>query len=306
MRVTFKQLEYFAAAADAGSITSAGDRINISAPSISTAISQLEAELGTELFLRHRTQGLVLTPAGERVLSEVRTILQLTGGLHDVCHPPEDAVQGRLSVGALATLAPLVLPELCHGFTQRNPAVSFELTEGSQDQIISSTRRGLIEVAITYGMHIPGDVIFEELVELRPHIMVGAGHRFAGEATVDLRDIASENYILLDLPYSRDYFLSVWQAVGLAANIATRTTQHEVVRTMVANGYGIAITVSRPRNRAALDGKPIILLPIRNTVPALGMGLLYPQRKASRLTEAFKDHCRGVFAQGEVPGMTTG
>jgi DNA-binding transcriptional LysR family regulator len=305
MRVTFKQLEYFAAAADAGSITAASERINISAPSISTAISQLEDELRCELFLRHRTQGLVLTPAGERLLAEVRTILQLAGRLHDVSRSPDDAVQGRLSVGALSTLAPLVLPELCHGFVQRNPGVSFDLTEGSQDQIISRARRGLIDVAVTYDMHIPADVVFEPLIELQPFIMVAANHKLAAEKSVDLRELASEGYVLLDLPYSRDYFLSVWQAVGLAPSIVSRVSQQEVVRTMVANGYGIAIAVARPRNQEALDGKPLMLLPIRNQVPSLHLGLLSPRQEETRLSATFRDHCRKVIAEGNVPGMVS-
>ena len=64
MRFSLRQLEYFIAAGEAGSIPQASERINISQPSISTAISQLEQELDTQLFVRHHAQGLSLTPAG--------------------------------------------------------------------------------------------------------------------------------------------------------------------------------------------------------------------------------------------------
>lgn len=64
MRFTFRQLEYFVATGESGSIRLASERIHVSQPSISTAISQLEREFGLTLFVRQHAQGLSLTPAG--------------------------------------------------------------------------------------------------------------------------------------------------------------------------------------------------------------------------------------------------
>src|SRR5450631_4892741 len=61
MKFTFRQLAYFIAAAETGSITLASKRANISQPAISTAISHIERELDVQLFLRHHAQGLSLT-----------------------------------------------------------------------------------------------------------------------------------------------------------------------------------------------------------------------------------------------------
>ncbi|MBE7246969.1 MAG: LysR family transcriptional regulator, partial [Actinomycetospora chiangmaiensis] len=61
MRFTLRQLEYFIAAGQTGSITLASERIHISKPSISTAIAHLERELSVQLFVRHHAQGLTLT-----------------------------------------------------------------------------------------------------------------------------------------------------------------------------------------------------------------------------------------------------
>ena len=58
---TFRQLEYFVAAGEAGSITGAAEKISISPPSISMAVSSLEREFGVQLFVRHHAQRLSLT-----------------------------------------------------------------------------------------------------------------------------------------------------------------------------------------------------------------------------------------------------
>src|SRR6202042_2202112 len=62
MKFTLRQLFYFIAAAETGSITLASKRASISQPAISTAISHIERELDVQLFLRHHAHGLSLAP----------------------------------------------------------------------------------------------------------------------------------------------------------------------------------------------------------------------------------------------------
>ncbi|MEO0361306.1 MAG: LysR family transcriptional regulator, partial [Pseudomonadota bacterium] len=67
IRYTLRQLEYFVAVGEAGSIAQASERVSVSSPSISAAIGALEAEFGVQLFVRQHAQGLSLTPGGRRV-----------------------------------------------------------------------------------------------------------------------------------------------------------------------------------------------------------------------------------------------
>jgi DNA-binding transcriptional LysR family regulator len=76
MRYTLRQIEYFIATAETGSITLASERLSISQPSISTAITHLEGELETQLFVRHHAKGLSLTTAGRSLLVEAKMLIQ--------------------------------------------------------------------------------------------------------------------------------------------------------------------------------------------------------------------------------------
>ncbi len=82
LRFTFKQLEYLVAVGEAGTIALASERVNISSPSISAAISQLETEFGIQIFVRHHAQGLSLTPGGRRIFNEAKRILDDAAALN--------------------------------------------------------------------------------------------------------------------------------------------------------------------------------------------------------------------------------
>jgi DNA-binding transcriptional LysR family regulator len=64
LRYTLRQLAYFVAAGEAGSILKAAENIHFSQPSISNAISQLEDTFGIQLFIRHHARGMSLTTSG--------------------------------------------------------------------------------------------------------------------------------------------------------------------------------------------------------------------------------------------------
>ena len=62
----------------------------------------------------------------------------------------------------LVTLAPIILPELCHAFQQRFPAVLVSIHEGDQEHLIDRLRRGEIDILLTYDLQVPEDVAFAE------------------------------------------------------------------------------------------------------------------------------------------------
>ena len=149
MRYTLKQLEYFVAAGETGSITLASERISISQPSISTAISHLELTLGVQLFVRHHAQGLSLTPAGRTLLAEAKRLIEQAEGLYTVASEATEQIRGQLSVGCMVTLAPMVMPELVHGFTSAFPSTQVHQQEANQEMLLEGLGRAEIDVAVT-------------------------------------------------------------------------------------------------------------------------------------------------------------
>ncbi len=307
MRITLKQLEYFVAAGEMGSIKLAATRINISQPSISSAISHLEREFGVQLFVRHHAQGLALTSAGKTMLREAKLMLRQAQGLYTMAGELNNEMRGRLSVGCMVTLAPMIAPQLAHAFSERHPGVDLNMADGGHQDLMSQLRQVEIDVAICYDLQIPADIQFEPLASLPPHVLVSRNHRLAGQASVDLDELASEPMVLLDLPKSREYFLSLFESKGLQPSIVARAVNQEVVRTMVANNYGFTIANVRPRNPAALDGRKLVPVKLAGDHKPMRIGIstLAQERKPMVLT-VFEEHCRNLISDRSIPGMIWG
>ncbi|OED37552.1 LysR family transcriptional regulator [Chromatiales bacterium (ex Bugula neritina AB1)] len=304
MRFTIKQLEYFVAAGEAGSIKLAAERIAISQPSISSAISHLESELQLQLFVRHHAQGLSLTSSGRRILSEAKLFLRQGEGLYAIASELNNEVRGRLSFGCMITLAPMLAPQLAHSFTSEHPGVTLKTTEGGHEEMLRMLRQVDIDVAISYDLPIQDDMNFEALADLPPYVLVSSQHSLAKRQELSLKDLADEPMILLDLPYSSQYFSSLFESKNLAASVHARSRNQEVVRAMVANGYGYTIANVRPKNLAALDGRKLkaIRLSGRHKPMKIGIMTLNQNRKPLILM-AFESHCRRLISGRKIPGM---
>ena len=304
MRFTLKQLEYFVATGETGSIKLASERINISQPSISSAISHLERDLGVQLFVRHHVQGLSLTSAGHRVLREAKALLQQANGIYDVANETTNLVRGHLALGCFVTLAPMIVPELCHRFQETHKEVQVHLVEGDHENLMGQLRKVDLDVVLTYDLQIPDGVSFEALATLPPHVLLSAEHPLAGRSSLALSDLDGEPMILLDLPFSREYFQSIFYHEGLTPKIHARSRQQEVVRTMVANGYGYTLANVRPRNLTTLDGRSLKQIPLEGEHRPMKIGIAsLVQERKPRLLQAFEDHCRDMISDGGIPGM---
>lgn len=304
IRFSLRQLEYFVAVGESGSIAAASERINISSPSISTAVSQLEAEFGVELFVRQHAQGLSLTPGGRRFFIAAKSVLEGAASLHDIANDISERVRGPLNVGCLVTIAPFVLPELRKRFQDDNPEVTFRQQEMDQASLIRMLRRADIDIAVTYDLEVPQDVAFEPLLALPPHAIFSPDHALAGRKSVTLKTLSKLPLVLLDLPYSRDYFMSLFQVAGLRPNIGERTAHLPMVRSMVANGFGYSLLNVPSVNARAPDGKPLRYVPIRDTVRPMNLGLATMQsERKTRILTAFEEHCRASITKDSAPGM---
>ena len=81
---TLRQLEYFVAACETGTLAAAARICHVSQAGIASAVSDLESELHAQLLLRQKAKGVTPTPEGEEVLKMARRILSEAGSLANI------------------------------------------------------------------------------------------------------------------------------------------------------------------------------------------------------------------------------
>jgi DNA-binding transcriptional LysR family regulator len=303
MRFTLKQIAYFVATAETGSITHASERVNISQPSISSAITALEDVFGIQLFIRHHAQGLSLTAEGQRFLREAKALLLQAEEVENAASVISTRVAGPLEIGCLSTLFPLSIPELLSVFKKRHEAAKVNAIAGNQTELFESLRAGRIALLLTYDMNMPPDFDFMPLAPLPPYAFVGAGHPFARRRSVALQELAPENFLLLDLPMSRDYFLSLFREAGVNPNITGRYQHIDVIRSLVARGEGYSLANAQPKNLSTLDGRKLSYLTLEDSLSPLihGIATLKGLRRTPT-ADAFITLCRELLYNKPLPG----
>lgn len=304
LRYTLRQLEYLVAVGDAGSIALAAQRINVSSPSISAAISQLEAEFSIQLFVRHHAQGLTLTPGGRRVYNEAKRILHSAAALSDIAREIAEKARGPIAIGALNTIAPLLSAAIRRSFEAEYPDADVTLREGHQVDLLHMLSGAEIDVAITYDLEIPKDIDFHPLLSLPPFVMLPKNHSLARQSDISLQELEGEPMILLDLPLSREYFLSMFSNAGLRPSISERTSDLSVARSLVANGFGFGLVNLRTKSETATDGASFVYRKLRDEVRPMVLGLAMRQSEhRARIVTAFYEHVTGQIKTKGLPGI---
>lgn len=304
-RFSLRQLEYFVATARYGSIAAASANIHISSPSISAAIAHIEEELGVQLFVRHPSKGLALTPIGAKVLRHCDELLERSAQLYDIASESKHAIEGNLRVGSFQSLTPMIAPEVIFGFARAFGRVNVEMVEGDQELLMNKLQALEVDVCLTYDLNLADTIEFEPLATLPPYVLVSEAHPLARQPAVTFEELASHPMILLDLPFSRDYFTSLFTAAGFSPKVVARSRSEEVVRSMVANGLGYTIFNVRPKSNQSLDGKRTVRIRLAGNNRPLRLGLAtYKPVQQSRLTEIFMDRCRAYISEQYIPGMS--
>src|SRR5947209_18122795 len=146
MPMELHQLRYFVAVAQAGNFSRAAERCHVSQPSLSQQIQKLERRLGRPLLNRLGRRA-VLTDAGRQLLDRATAIL---AAVEDTERRllDGDGVGGRLSVGAIPTVAPYLLPAALEGFARRHPGVELAVVEDVTRSLIAAVAEGELDLAV--------------------------------------------------------------------------------------------------------------------------------------------------------------
>lgn len=300
MKFTLAQLRYVVAVARYGSVTAAAQALNVSQPSISVAIDHVEEALGQKMFVRQRGSGVALTSFGRRAVAKARQVLGEADELAALGSRDAD-IGGELVLGCFEDLAPYFAPALMRAFAERCPAVTVVIGDETFETLGRRLADSAVDLGLTYDLGLPGHFKRILLHELRPHALLPAGHVLADKHAVSLAELAAHPLITTDQPHSWQHMLDLFLSRGLSPIARATTSSFELQRSMVANGFGVAVSYTRPYGDRSYDGLPLVCKPLSDPLPMQRIILTHDTRqRLSKAATAFIEVAKAWFAGHDV------
>ena len=304
MNFTLKQLRYVEAAGRLGSIAKAAVEVSISQSSITASIDALEASLDYALFVRTPAKGITPTSAGREALQLIRTYLNQTRQFESELQSQGGDDAGLVRIACYATAAPTFLPPILKSITENFPGISVKVMEGNMMAILDYLENGEVDLVFTYDRHVPPAQAFEPLFSAPPYALISKSDAVSQLGSITFEQLSKKPMIMLDLPYTRDYFLELFRARGLEPELSHSTRSSEIAQALVEGDFGYTLLNIQPRTYSAKDSR-FRAIPISDStdVPIFGIATLGNLRQPKNV-RSFIKICTQLRDEGVFDGFT--
>ncbi|SDG04252.1 LysR family transcriptional regulator [Alloyangia pacifica] len=288
MSFTLKQLRYFVAVAEKGSVIGAAQTLSISQSAVTEALKNLEADLGVTLFERH-ARGLDITHSGHQFLRHATKILSDVSGARRAFQRAPGTTQGRLNIGVTSLMAGYVMSDLLSRYRRMNPAVEVSALEDQGEYLEHLLVGGELDVAVMVISNLRDRMALQsEILDVSSfRLWLPLGHKLTARESIGLDDVAREQLIMLNVDEMEEEAVKLLSAFGRKPQIAFRTRSVEAVRSLVATGAGVALLPDLVYRPWSLDGDRIESRDISGSLPIVQVGMVW--RKGLPLSEAVQD-----------------
>lgn len=270
MSISLRQIRYFIAVAEHGSVSGAASSISVSQSTITERIHELEVDLGIRLFERH-ARGVALTLKGHQFLRHARKII---ADVHDVRRALRGEAgegEGHVALGVTPLVAGYVLSDLVAAFSGAFPEVTVETVEDTSTHLEHLLVGGELDVAV---MVMPPEfdapALQTELMEVSAYrAWLPLGHGATRHVRICLDDLAEAPHVLLTLDGVAKSVETTYRDLGMSPQVALRTSSVEAVRSLVATRGHVAIMPDLTYRPWSLDGDKVEARLIKETVPPI-------------------------------------
>jgi LysR family hydrogen peroxide-inducible transcriptional activator len=233
------QLRYFVAVAQLENFTRAAQKCFVAQPSLSQQVIKLERECGGPLFDRSGRK-VRLTDRGRTLFDRAIEILAAVEGAKRAI--TEDGDAGQVTVGAIPTIAPYLLPPLLKRFLRDYPKTELTVSENLTEYTIQACLEGDVDVGV---LALP---ISEDQLEIEPLLTeelllaMAAGHPLATRRRVSMQDVSLERFVLLSETHCLGrQVVSFCKDQSCQPAISCRSAQLLTVQELVAAGNGVSL-----------------------------------------------------------------
>ena len=238
---TLRQLQYVLAVAETMSFRRAADLCNVSQPSLSAQVAEMESALSVSLFERDR-RGVLVTAAGRELIGRARRVLVEVDDFAEAANQFIDPLAGTLRIGVIPTVGPYLLPHVVPALRKAFPHLTLIWIEDKTDALLRALKRGDLVAAL---LALEADLadLDHHTVAVDPFVLaVPRGHELSrGTRPVRRNRLRGERVLLLDDGHCfRDQALEYCSSNRLE-EMGFRATSLPTLTQMVSSGAGVTL-----------------------------------------------------------------
>lgn len=295
-----ERLEMFIALANARHFGHAAEAMGVAQPTLSSAIRQLEDQLGVKLVNRgSRFQGL--TAEGERVLAQALGIVAATRALRDEMRAVRSGLSGDLRIGVIPTALPMMV-DLVAPYAARHPKVRLQILSRAASEIVDQIDRLELDAGVTYLDPEPARKLAKiPLYRESYRLLVSDRDALAGRADVTWAEVGAQPLCLLtrDMQNRRIIDRHLAEA-GRPAAPMVESNSIIVLVSHVATGRWASVVPSKLAETFVAGGG-LAVVPIAGAESGQQVGLVAALREPrTPLLAALLDEARRLSASQAV------
>jgi DNA-binding transcriptional LysR family regulator len=236
-------LRYFFEVAESGSFRGAADAIRIAASSINRQVTNLETDLGVQLFERRRGRGGIrLTDAGKVLQLRLRSAMNELALADEEIAALQGLQRGHIRLGVNEVIASDIFPRLISNFHRKHPNISYNILVGNTPMLTSSLKSGAIDLALGFNFLPDAGLSFASTVPCRAYLIVPKSHPLAARKTISIREIAGVDFVVPHQSLMMRRLLdTALRHAEVSVNPILETNSYALLRSMVASGIGVSI-----------------------------------------------------------------
>jgi DNA-binding transcriptional LysR family regulator len=285
---TLRQLQYFVAVCEFGTVSGAAHALSISQSAVTEAIRDLEADLGVSLFDRH-PRGLIATHKGHQFLRHASLILGSVSDARRAFYDAGAPEQGSLHLGVTTLVAGYVLSDILVRYRRAFPSIEVNAIEDSGEYLEHLLVGGELDVAVMVISSLRDRTALQaEILAVSAYrLWLPLGHDLAAAESISLADVTGEPLIMLTVEEIEEATGKLLGALGTRPRVAFRTRSVEAVRSLVATGAGVSLLPDLVYRPWSLEGDRIESRDVSATLPVVQVGVVW--RRGSTLSRPARD-----------------
>ncbi len=274
---TLRQLQYLMALHETKNFGRAAVTCNVTQPTLSQAIVEMENLLGAKVLDRAKRKTVIFTSFGNQVIETTKRIMPELENMMETAKQMQEPLSGTIRLGIIPTIAPYLLPSLLPPLQKKFTKMNFQIIEDMSHVLIENLENNKIDIAL---MALPFDTKKFKSIKLFEESFLCASptKTFKKNESLTTSDIDNHNLLLLqDGHCLRDHILSACKKADDAGEQPLKATSLHTLLHMVGQGYGITLLPEMVINQGIIP-KNIDIHSFQKPVPSRQIGLVWQDK----------------------------